>query len=422
MLRNISVTLFTRILITLASFFAVVLNARVTGAAGVGTIGLIVLAISMIQLFNNVVGGGALIYLVPRNDVGLLLLPSYLWSIVTALVGTLLLSYLHLIPTGFAWHVVFLSILQAGISVNLSIIVGKEKYYAYNILSIIQYILLLSILLILYFVLKNKSIFSYIYSLYCSYSVVYIFSFLYLKPKLFHFKKTAFIKILKELISFGVFVQFASIFQLLSSRLSYYFIEIFLNRAALGVFTIGTQLSESVWLVGKSVATVQYSRISNSQDANYAVRITTLFVKFSFVVTNILLLIMLSLPDAVFTWVFSGDFVGVRAIIAALYVGTLSVSISVIFSHYFSGTGKPVYNMIASGIGCLITLIAGYFLIPVYGLTGAGFAVSLASSGSVIFQFIIFKINTKIRFREFGISHSDIQLIKIEMSKFLKKK
>ena len=189
MLRNISVTLFTRVLVTLAGFFAVVLNARVTGAEGIGTIGLIVLAISMIQLLNNMVGGGSLIYLVSRVEAGILLLLAYIWSIFFAFVGAYLLSIFQLIPDGFEWHVVYLSILQSVVSINLSLLVGKEKFNLYNILSIVQYILLLSILLCLYFIIHNKSILSYLYALYISYSVIYILSFFYLKPAISTFSR-----------------------------------------------------------------------------------------------------------------------------------------------------------------------------------------------------------------------------------------
>lgn len=420
MFRSISVTLITRILVTLTGFIAVVLNARVTGANGVGTIGLIILAISMIQLLNNVVGGGALVYLVPRTEISLLLLPSYLWSVLTALAGASLLSLFSLIPDGFFWHVVLLSMLQSGVSVNLSILVGKENYYTYNVLSIIQSFIMLSILIILYFVVKFIDITSYIYALYASYSIVYFISYMYLKPDYSKLNIKDIKKIIKKITTFGIYVQIASIFQLLSSRLSYYFIEIFLNRAALGIFTIGTQLSESIWLVGKSIATVQYSKISNSKDKNYAVRITLLFIKISLVVSIALLLLLLALPDSIFTFVFTGDFVGVRNIIFALAISTLSVSVSVIFSHYFSGIGKPIYNMIASGIGCMITMITGYFLVPAFGLLGAGATVSLASLGAVLFQFVAFQVSTQTKVRDFLFTKMDIELIRKEFRGLIK--
>lgn len=421
MLRNISITLLTRILVTLAGFFAVVLNARMLGSEGVGTIGLVILAVSMIQLLNNVVGGGALIYLISRTETGLLIVISYLWSIIASLVGVLVLAAIGLLPEGFLWHVILLSVLQALSSINLSIIVGKEKFSLYNVLVIIQYFILLSILFLFYFILNYRVVYSYIYALYISYTTIYIISLICLHPHKLAYGQHSIKNILKDVFGFGLYVQLASIFQLLSSRLSYYFIELFINRAALGVFTVATQLSESVWLVGKSIATVQYSRIANTNDKTYAIKITVLFVKISFIISIALLLLMLSLPDVAFTWIFSSDFIGIQNILVALFVGTLAVSVSVIFSHFFSGNGMPKYNMIASAIGCAVTLISGYFLVPRFGLEGAGIAVSLASASAMLFQLILFLRINRLNINVFWISKEDIGMVKNEWRKLQSK-
>lgn len=68
------------------------------------------------------------------------------------------------------------------------------------------------------------------------------------------------------MLTYGFAIQIANFAQLLNYRLSYYIIEFCSGRKALGVFDLGTKLSEAVWILPKSMATVQYARISNSKE------------------------------------------------------------------------------------------------------------------------------------------------------------
>ncbi|MDD5695824.1 MAG: polysaccharide biosynthesis C-terminal domain-containing protein, partial [Bacteroidales bacterium] len=173
----------------------------------------------------------------------------------------------------------------------------------------------------------------------------------------------------------------------------------------------GVQLSEGVWLVGKSVATVQYARISNTTDQDYAKRLTLLLFKFTLIVSLIITVILVVLPESVYGWIFSSDFMEVKRVILSLAAGILSTAVALMFSHYFSGMGMPVHNMIGSAIGLVLTLVLGLIFIPKFGIVAAGLTASISYLANMVYLMIIFMLKTKPSVREFMIQKEDLRLL-----------
>jgi len=422
LLKKILGTAGARLIITIITFAVVVINARNLGAVGLGEIVILVLGITIILLISNVVGGGALVYLIPRFDLFTIIVPAYFWSFLSAIIGAYALSFFHLIPPAYTHHVLFLSLFQSLSSTNLNILLGKEKIRQFNFISVFQVVVLIGSLTWFFFFLKQVEVISYIYALYLSYFSTFLISTLairkYLKFNGFEYFDEAIIQIFK----YGTYVQLANLLQLLNYRLSYYIIDRFLGKPNLGVFSIGTQVSEGLWLIGKSVAMVQYSRISNSTDANYAKMLTLRFLKFVFLITSVLLAILLLIPDSFFVFVFMKDFSGLNRIILSLAPGILAMSVSMILSHFFSGTGRHYHNTISSGIGLALTLIFGFTLIPQYGILGAGITASVSYFFSAGYQLIVFMKITKAAPKEFLLSGNDFTFIKGEFLEMVKRK
>jgi len=412
MLKLILGTAGARIINAIISFVVIVLNARMLGSEGVGTISLVILGITIILLVSNFAGGGALIYLVPRTDLFKLFVPSYLWAVFASVAGAFTLSFFQLIPTGFTIHVMLLSLTQSLTSVHLNILLGKEKIRLFNLISVLQVSLLLVALAWLFFYLKKIEVTSFIYALYFSYLLAFLLSLLSIRKFLKIGAFSDFKGAILQMFRYGSFVQMANVLQLLNYRLGYYIIERFIGKASLGVFSTGTQISEGLWLVGKSVATVQYAKISNSHDPDFARQITLQFVKIVFVITVLMLAVLLAIPDSFFVFVFEKDFTGLNRVILSLSGGILFMAISTIFSHFFSGTGRHHHNTIASGIGVLLTIIFGFTLIPVYGITGAGLTATISYFSSLVYQIIVFKRLTGTTLSDLLINRSDFTLVK----------
>jgi O-antigen/teichoic acid export membrane protein len=411
MFKNILSTITTRILVALLTLIMVLVNARYLGAEKVGTIGLIILAIAILQLISNLVGGGVLVYLVPRAQLVKLFLPSCGWAILTSALGTFLLNTLHLIPTGYAIHVFFLALLLSLFTVNFMVLMAEERIRAYNYISLLQVVILFVVLMFFFFGLGKREVMVYLYGLYVSYIFAFLSSLILIVSS---FKKKEILgsgKIIRELVHLGSVMQVGNILQFFNYRLSYYFIEFFLNRAALGVYSVGVQLSESIWLIAKSIHMVQYTRISNEKDEKYAAKLTLNLVKISFVLTLLSLILIMVLLHLFFFLILKPEFQQVPVIMYTLAAGILTFSISIILSPYFSGLGKPIHNTISAAIGLLFTLILCIFLIPRLGLIGAGLAATFSYIAATVYQFTIFIKMTKVKPADFLLRKDDIMII-----------
>jgi O-antigen/teichoic acid export membrane protein len=420
MVSKIVGTISTRIIIAMVTLAIILINGWYLGADRVGTISLIILAITLIQMLNNFVGGGALVYLIPRTDLVTLFIPAYLWSFVTSVAGAFILEFFSLIPEGFFWHVVILSLIISLASVNFMILMGQERIKVYNIISLLQMITLFTVLLFWLFVLEKREVLSYIIGLYASYLFAFIGSLTMILLHVNWGKIKGMPGVMKEIFRYGSVMQTGNILQFFNYRLSYYFIEFFMGRASLGVYSVGVQLSESVWIVSRSIHMVQYARISNEKDLNYAARLTLSLTKVSFLITLICIVLLYILLILFFPLIFTSEFTAVKMIMASLSIGILTFSVSIILSPYFSGIGRPKHNTISAAIGLFFTLISGWILIPRFGFIGAGFSAVISYSVATLYQFVIFGKLSGIRPGDFLLKRSDIDRFCSEVKAYLK--
>lgn len=411
MLKIIFGTITTRVISAVLSFLIIILNSRLLGAEGQGTISLVVLGITINSLISSFVGGSSLVYLIPRYNLFKLMFLSYNWAVISSFLGTLILFLFNLIPEQLYLDVFIISLVLQLANVNTSSLLGKKKVVLYNISAVIQIISIFTILNVYLFILHKVEVSSYITALKLGSLIYFSLSLFFVIKLLTEISFKNLNEVLVQMLKYGSFIQFANILQLMNYRLSYYIIEFYYGRSSLGQYSVGIQFSESLWLVSRSLAMIQYSEISNSNDNDFNKKITLQFIKLSFLVTNFGLFCLLLIPESVFIFILEKDFSNIKMIISSLGLGILSMSVSVMFSHYLSGIGKHFYNTIGSGIGFVITVILGFLLIPKFGILGAGITASISYLISAIYLLIIFIRMSNSNITDFLITKSDFNYI-----------
>jgi len=396
----------------LSGFAIIIINAHYIGAVGVGTISLILLGITFINLVSNFIGGPAIVYLLPRFDAFRLLVPSYLWAFLCSSAGSVLLSLTGLIPSVYVFDVFWLSFFVTVTSVNLTILLAKERFVLYNLLSTLQIPITLIVLTLLVFLKGNHTVTAYLLSFYAGIIVSFVISLFAIRRLIFFSDIEGLPAVVLTLLKYSPFMQFGTFFQMLNYRLSYYIINRFFGPGLLGVFSVGTQVSESVWIVGRSAATVHYARMSNTDDMDYACNLTLVLIKGVACVTFLLLIIMVLIPQSVYLWLFGAGFEDAKKVVLILAPGMLFTSITMIISHYFSGIGMPKYSMYGSAVGLVMTLSVGFILIPVIGIKGAALTTTFSYLVCMIYLFVIFIRKTKIRYSDLKIYRSDFLLLR----------
>jgi len=419
-------TLGTRVFSAVLNLLIAIFISQHLGAIGKGQQGLIIATITYILIFSNLVGGSTLVYLVPRYGYSRLLLPSYIWSLLMSLAFYFVLHTTQIVEQPLILNICVLSIFISFISIHSNLLIGFEKVKTANLIWFLQPLMIIGFLLAFFLSGTSISIDTYFNALYFSLSILVILSFiLLLKAKKIPVisKHLSTFKLIYELFRLGFLNQLAHIFQMLSFRMSYYWLGQVYSEAEVGIYSNGTSLIESVWLLSRSISMVQYSRIVNMDDKQEAQKLTLNLSKLSFVISFIIILPMIFLPSSFYEFIFGEGFGEVRLVIQALAPGVLFLNLNIIISHYFSGTGKYHLNSIASFAGLCIAIPLFSWLIPAYGLLGAGIASSISYLVTTMVILFFFKKEAGINLRDIRLTHYDLlQLKKLYRNTFLTKK
>lgn len=381
----------------LSGFVLLWLATNGMGAAAWGVSGLILLNVTLLIMLAEMVSNAVVYYSSRRNPKSLVRLSAGFTFALLAFFSLtfFVLSYFPdffhvLVPQGYAVHILILVWLGSLHNINLYLLLGRERIRAFNTLFMLQFLSQLAAMAIALHLLDIRNELAFVISLYASYLVPLIAAYTTYVVPLLRGDSGLPDANLREMIAFGSLTQTSSFVHMLNRRLSFYVIRFFTGNAALGVFNSGVQLTEGFRLIGHSIALVQFSSISNSSDPEYARRLSIRLMKLSIILTFLALAVLLVVPAGVFEWLFSREFGQIKLVVAGLAPGVLALSANAIFSHYFSGTGRPKYNLFASLTGFFVVIPALLLLIPPFGIFGAALAASLAYIASVSYQAIVF--------------------------------
>ena len=382
-------TLGVRILTALFSLLVVVLAGRELGAEVLGSISLMIVAITIINLVGGLAGGAALVYLIPRHEGKALIPVSQIWAIVSGLVTAAVLLLIGAFPADLAFHVFVLGIVGSLIQNYMSVILVQQRIKWHNAITLLQSVLMISVLFVLAYLLKIKSIDAYVWAMYAAYLPVLIITALIcrnIQPG----GQGRPAELFRILFGYGSLVQISSILALLTYRLTYYYTEAWLGLAALGILSVAAQISEAIWIIPKSIALVQFSKISNLKNEDESAHLTLFLGIATMVITIIALAVLVLIPDSVYTWIFGNEFSNLRPIIQLFVPGIFAISLNIILSHFFSGTGKILFNLAGSGLGLIAVAIAGYLMIKNGDITSAALVSSIGYVVNFLFSWVAF--------------------------------
>jgi len=410
MFKQILNTFLTKVLAGIFNLVIAVVLSNYLGAAGKGIQGLILTTISISVIITGVIGQGGLTYLIPRLNLSVILIPSYIWTFFIAAFIWPLLYVLKIVPDEYIIHVVILSIILAITGINNSILHANKKIENVNLINIIQILITVLVIVFLIVIRHQTTVISYIISLYFGYFAALVVSFYLTKGYYYNTKYKFGLKkyliALKQLLKFGSYNQLDTLAQVLSFRLAYYFLNSFVNITEVGIYSNAVSIIESVWILSRSISFVQHSRLVNSRDKLYISALTLTFIKLTGIIALMSIIVLMLIPSVFYQYVFGNEFGAVRMAIISLSPGVLFFSISFVLSSYFSGTGKHYINTISSISGLVAIILSSLLLIPKYGILGAGFSASFSYLITTLIKGIYFVKQTDFKIKQL-LPHKD---------------
>jgi O-antigen/teichoic acid export membrane protein len=390
MLKTISGTFASKFVLALLNFGTIILSTRLLGAEGRGEISFFVTNMVLVLLFTGLLGGSSLVYLTPRYNFFRFLMPSYAWALLLTGVFCSFFYFTNQLPARDFYFLFFSILLNSWKSTNMMVLLGKEKIKAFNWLALIHSLLLILFFLLYYFAIDLLNVESFYWGLVLSNLLIWLASL----ALLFNLGERITLAIdahlIKQLFAYGALAQLANIIQFGNYRISYYYLMNMQGDGAseLGKYSIAVSIAESVWIVGQSLATVQFARLSNVEDPLLRRKISVRMFKFNFVLNVFAVGLLLLVPARLYELVFGGEeFSMVAVYIVWLAVGIFMLGTSTSVSAYFGGRGKYWPAVISSVLGGFVTLFVCEFFMQEMGVLAAAVGASLSYT-VVLFYFL----------------------------------
>ncbi|MEE0266537.1 MAG: polysaccharide biosynthesis C-terminal domain-containing protein [Bacteroidales bacterium] len=385
MIRKILHTIFTKFSSAALGFLTIILISQILGAEAKGEQAIMVYNINLLLMLFTLIGNSTLIYLTPRKDFSNLIIPSFLWIVITAILVSLF----------FPNICVLIAVLAAISEINQFLLLGKQKISQANILKLIYPLVSFSYILILWLFNRFTSVEDFITAMLIAYIVSFFYGIFALRDEYKNLKlisKQELTSSFKTLFSLGVTKQIGYIAQSMNYRLCFYILGFYCGERLVGIYSNAVSLSEAVMLFGSSLALVQYSSLSNNDNDKTSKQFSWKMSKINGLFTAFALLVLCLLPQSVYTFIFGEGFSEISTAIRILSIGILPLSIASNFTQYFYAKGNFKISTVASLIGLAVTIIAGLILIPKYQLQGAALTATLSYFTTFAIEFYFFAL------------------------------
>ncbi len=422
MFKKILGTGITRVLNLLIGFVTMLMGTKVLGAAEWG-IGFTVLTdVTFLLIGVEFLAGSGLVYFTPRKKLSTLMSVSYSWIALVMAFYVLLfwvlshypVTFDRIVPHGYEALTLLLTFVYSFHNFNLNVFLGKEKVGTFNWVFLLQIFVQVSSMALFIYVFGIRDAHAFVYSLLCGYITAFLVGFVLMIRMYNREGRDPFFLTAKEMLKYGYVIQLSTLVSTLNRRMSIFLLRRHCTDDAVGVYGAGTQVGEGVKVFGLSVSMVQFSRLSNLTDKEEIVSLTIKFLKITVVLTFLALLVLVCLPVGFFEWLFTDAFGQVKDVILLMSPGLLCLSAHMIFTHYFSGTGIPKYNLYASLVGLAVTVPVTFILIPMIGILGAAISFSCTYAAIVIYQWFVFRRIAEVKAKDLLLSKDDWAWCKAE--------
>ena len=359
--KKIGITFFSKLLIAVLNLLTLIITARWLGPEVRGQIGMLMVFLASGVIVAEFIAGPILVYWTTRIKNSLLIKYAYTWIVLVSLLMILPLLIYDMVP-GLSIMAVFpLMFFLSAHGANSNILLGRGRILFFNLSSVLAPFYLL----IVCYLSSGKDEFGfpdYVLHLSISYLLSWIFSSLFLirtNDYVVPFDDGSFG--LKAIIKSGIFNQSSSLFTLAGSRLNLFFLEAASGISAVGIFSSALSFSEALLIVPGSISVVLVSSLVNLSKEEQSKNNIVLHALVSGIITFAGMLVLWMLPGYFFEWLLGKKFEGLNEIFLPLLPGIVSVGAGSVFTHYFSGNGKYLWNALISFCGLLVWIVSAYF-------------------------------------------------------------
>lgn len=280
---------------------------------------------------------------------------------------------------------------QTFFTVLPSLIQAIENFKWFNILCILQplFIFVISVSAIV----LNNSIESILAAYIISHWLTFI-ALLSIVFKLIKPEKFSIMTFLSSFIMYGLRSHLSNIITLLNYRSSLLILGYFTTPVTVGIYSVGMQLVEKLWLPSQAVSTVLLPRLSNQlgegQDNQKVAKLTLDCARLTFLITILISVFFVLLLPWIINFLFGTEYNQAFYVVVLLLPGILAWTPSRILANDLAARGFAELNLKNSYWVFTINVILSIFLIPLWGLSGAAISTTVAYTIDLLLRLVAF--------------------------------
>lgn len=182
---------------------------------------------------------------------------------------------------------------------------------------------------------------------------------------------------LRRLAKFGVQGEIGNVLQLMNYRLDQYIVRAFVGLSGVGIYAVAASMTEAVFILANAVALVLMPRLTSADD-DEAAWMAPVASRNTMLICGLGAVALAVLTPFVLPAVFGDEFGDSVQALWLLLPGAVALTGSKVLTSYVFSRGRPLVNTMITCASLVVTLVAGFALIPTYGVNGAAAASSLA--------------------------------------------
>ena len=396
--QGTTLTFISGILSLLLGIGASIILARVLGPEGRGIYALAILLPSLIVTFGNLGIGPATVYYVAQGEFRRqeILGNNVFLSVGIGGIGIVaglivVLFFREKVFPGVAPGYLLLALVLVPVEVFFSyvryVLLGAQRIKEFNYVQIAQSVLFLGFVALALLGLKAGVTGAILAGLF-TWLVVDALVF-YLARRVAEgvdFKPNS--SYIKEATAYGIQAHLSNILGFLNYRVDMFLVNGFLGPAAVGLYAVGVELVERLWMISQAASTVLFPRVAAEKEEDRRKEFTPLVARTVLWTTALGALLLALFSRWIVLLLYSEVFLPAVSALQALLMGIVALSAGRVLSNDIAGRGFPGLN-IYTGLAAVVTnVILNLLWIPRYGIVGA--ARASAVSYTVLFLFALF--------------------------------
>ncbi len=398
--KNTATTAVTQFLNLLFGLLSTILLARLLGPEGKGLYTLTILLPTLVVTFFNGGIGPSTVYHVAQARFPLdeVVINNMMLALMIGCAGALggggLIyfwggKFFPDVPQKYLWMALLLIPTGLLFTYLQAIFQGLQRFFEFNLVSLLYASLFLAFVFIALWVLE-KGVLGAVVAGISAWFLTDAVLFVMLKKRIGITSLRLNKPYLKRVLEYGIQFHLGNIVGFLNYKADLFLINVFLNPAAVGFYSVSVALVEKLWLVSQAASAVLFPGIAAEKGEKARNKITPFVARSIFWLSLVSALILLCLSRWVVTFLYSPTYLSSVYPLQILLPGIVALNVGRILANDIAGRGYPILNTYLGIAAFTINVALNVLWIPEHGIAGAALASSISYSVILIGGLVIY--------------------------------